>query len=602
MDLKRSDENIADQYPNIFEGLQKDAGQNSWDARATKKGKDWKLIFRYLPARNSIVIEDFGTTGMDEEKWQNYQSLWITDKTKGTSLGARGQGKFLFHYFSSRKLVLTETIDEGGNYRFSYGTQEEYDDENKNLEDFLPGIAPLSHQGTRIWILSVKKELLEELLDVEAFIKYIQLTWWEIIRNYGAKFIVNFDGKDRLVELPKLPKVLKECRYQNQQVKDFGKIKNLVIKYCRDEVPEHLRGVAVQRGGMTILRLPVIAEEGIKNRIYGYCNFDEDLEKELKKIELPNHFGFTNKRAWNHVKNYILKRLDEFVQEITPKKRKLNIDEKLLSEAARVVNNIVAQYAPELAESGSKGDVKQKDGGSGLLSPKAKPLVRIDIFKSNSRKFDYDETLIIDCQVVNELAEEKDLSLEVELKRKGGIKKAQFSYRFLLTPGERRKVDIPLIDIVKDEYEPGEYKAWGVLKEAKTYEKLHDRSFVFYVHESPPPKGKNFMTTFQIIASGKNLYFEKLRNLPITEKGIIHVIWDHPYFVHTRESVKGRKVKAREIILYLIKIGLDEAERKLFELYQSEDALDLDRIREIKQMRDQMYYDAYGPFARLLGR
>ena len=48
VNLGRTDENIADQYPNIFEGIQKDAAQNAWDAKTTKKGKEWKLIFRYI--------------------------------------------------------------------------------------------------------------------------------------------------------------------------------------------------------------------------------------------------------------------------------------------------------------------------------------------------------------------------------------------------------------------------------------------------------------------------------------------------------------------------------------------------------------------------
>lgn len=59
VNLGRSDENIADQYPNIFDGLQKDAAQNSWDARVTKKGKDWKLTFKYLHDRHVLIMEDF---------------------------------------------------------------------------------------------------------------------------------------------------------------------------------------------------------------------------------------------------------------------------------------------------------------------------------------------------------------------------------------------------------------------------------------------------------------------------------------------------------------------------------------------------------------
>ena len=164
VNLGRTDENIADQYPNIFEGLQKDAAQNAWDARITKKGKNWKLIFKYIHNRKTLIIEDFGTTGMDKKGWENYQSLWDTTKTEESSLGARGQGKFIFHYFSLLKLVLTETIDENGQYRFSYGTTEEWDDTGKTLDDFIPGAKKLEHQGTRIWIMNIKNEFLENCL------------------------------------------------------------------------------------------------------------------------------------------------------------------------------------------------------------------------------------------------------------------------------------------------------------------------------------------------------------------------------------------------------------------------------------------------------
>ena len=104
VNLERTDENIADQYPDIFDGLQKDAIQNAWDAKLTKKGRDWKLIFKYEPVHNTLIIEDFGTTGMNEEKWERYQGLWHTDKIEDyEAAGSRGQGKFLFHYFSKKR-------------------------------------------------------------------------------------------------------------------------------------------------------------------------------------------------------------------------------------------------------------------------------------------------------------------------------------------------------------------------------------------------------------------------------------------------------------------------------------------------------------------
>lgn len=66
VNLERTDENIADQYPDIFDGLQKDAIQNAWDAKWPKGGthKNWKIVFKYEPVHNALIIEDFGTTGV----------------------------------------------------------------------------------------------------------------------------------------------------------------------------------------------------------------------------------------------------------------------------------------------------------------------------------------------------------------------------------------------------------------------------------------------------------------------------------------------------------------------------------------------------------
>lgn len=589
VNLGRTDENIADQYPNIFEGIQKDAAQNAWDARATKKGKDWKLIFRYIRDRNLLVIEDFGTSGMNEERWKNYQSLWDTTKAEETSLGARGQGKFLFHYFLAEKLVLTETIDEHGQYRFSYGTTEEWDEIGKTLNDFIPGANKLDHQGTRIWIMNIKKELLEDLLNCNEFIKYIASTWWEIIRDFGATFIVDFNGVERKVSLPEFPKVIKEKPLDNEKIKDFGKIENLRLFYCDEPVPEYFRGITIQRGGMAIIRLPVNAEDSIKAKIYGYCNFDEELESELKKVEQPNHFGFTNKRQWNHTKDYIIRKIDEFVQEITPKKQKVEIEDKLLNEAAKIVNDLFAQYAPELADS-LKGTLPRPPKPP--KPPKPKSPVRIDVFRGNAKKFEYNETLKIECEIVNETDLKKDLYFYLEIRHKSGAIKHKARYFVEINPAGRYSLNIPLIDFDEKIDKKGEYKAEGVLKDSKGSEELDKRYFSFYLEEEPPPSGKAFMAKFEIIVTGKNLFFEKWRNLPINDKGLIRVIWDHPDFVHIRERISAKKAQKIEIFLYLVKIGIDEGIKELTVFKNNEDLLDLEEIKRLYNIRDEMYFDA----------
>jgi hypothetical protein len=591
VNLGDTDKNIADQYDDKCEGLQKDAGQNSWDARLTSKGKDWQLVFMYDPLLNCLTMEDFGTCGMNSERWQKYQSLWDTTKAESKDLGARGQGKFLFHYFSKGKLVLTESLDEDGMYRFSYGTTEEYEDENGELSDFIPSAKPLDHQGTRIWIMDLKPDLRDELLDCKEFMNHIAKTWWEIIRNWNVSFIVNLDGIERKVELPQLPAVEKEKVFTNEKISDLGRIKKLVLHYCKDEVPTQLRGVAVQRGGMTILRLPVPAEETLKNRIYGYCTFDEDLESELKKVEYPNHFGFASKRAWEHVREYIRRKSEEFVQEISPVKKKevTALPQDLIQRAVRIVNDLVREYAPELAmEATGPGGKKPKPEEHKTKQPSE---IRIDTFRGNARKLEYDESLITECELINDTADEAKVLLQMEIRHEEGALKFNPKYTIQLASNTRKGIDIPLVDFQENIDKPGEYKAIAVLTDSDGNE-LHKRSFTFYLHEEPPlPKGKVFLSTF-LYTPGKNTPLERKRHLPITEKGALRIIFDHPDLVHVRELVSSKKAKQHEILLYSIKCGVDEAVEKLIELRHNEGQLNIDEIKTIRDKRDQMYYDA----------
>jgi hypothetical protein len=592
VNLGRSDENIAEQYPNIYEGLQKDAGQNSWDARLFKKGKDWKLLFKYLPEHNSVVIEDFGTTGMDDARWNSYQNLWDTSKTE-SELGARGQGKFLFHYFSSEKLVLTETIDGSNTYRFSYGNNEEWADD-KSLGDFIRQATALDHRGTRVWIMDVRKEFLNELLDSKKFQRYIETTWWEIIRDYDATFLVNFDGVPTKVVISDPPAVSKVAQFRNEKIADIGSVRNLEVYYTKADVPDDLRGIAVERGGMTIARIPVAADESLRTRIYGYVNFDEDLERELKKCELPNHFGFSNRKAWNHVREYVRRKLETFILEISPPKKKIEVSSNVLDEAVKLVNNLVEQYAPELLV-GPPAKGGRKQGGSGGGKPREKPPIRIDVFRPNEKRFDYNETLIVDCELVNETGQDKQVVVEIRVTHESGKEKHSSAHCALLSGRSRQRIDAPLIDFEVDDA-AGRYFAEAVLKTGNPGEELDTRGFTVWLEQEPPERGRAFVTGFRMIkgktAENKTLFFSKWRNLEINEQGIIHVIWDHPDFERERARSSTKRGLNQDILVYCAQRGIDEVLRRLLGNRLAEERLDSNEIKKIKNLCEEMIHDA----------
>jgi hypothetical protein len=179
----------------------------------------------------------------------------------------------------------------------------------------------------------------------------------------------------------------------------------------------------------------------------------------------------------------------------------------------------------------------------------------------------------------------------VEVRHEESDLKLNIRYTIVLDSNKRQKIDIPLVDFQENIDKPGEYKAAAVL-ESEGEKELHKRSFTFYLHEEPPPpRGRVFLSTMAF-NPGKGTILERKKHLPVTEKGLLRIIYDHPDFVHVRELAGSRKARQHEIFLYMIKCGIDEAIQKLLEFRYNESQLDADEIRVIKDKYDAMYYDA----------
>lgn len=164
-------------------------------------------------------------------------------------------------------------------------------------------------------------------------------------------------------------------------------------------------------------------------------------------------------------------------------------------------------------------------------------------------------------------------------------------YNIELEGNTKKRIDIPLVDFQEYRDKPGEYKATAVLQ-GEQMEEPHRRSFTFYLHEEPPtPKGRVFLSTMRFLY-GKGKPFEKKKQLPLTEKGTLYTVFDHPDFVHVRELASSKKAQKQEIFLYAIKCGIDEAVLRLLEFRYNEGQLDADEIRAIKDKCDVMYSDA----------
>jgi len=330
-------ENILDQYyenvDDLSHSVQKDAIQNSWDARVDPD--HWKIEFKLLKdskGKEMLIIEDHGTTGLtgkiwpedkyDEdlpegERWGRFQGLAFR-REKKDALGARGQGKFVFVGASKTRIIVYDTLREDGVYRIGtrkLGDLWEYEDaEAINwLKIYSPDLKPLSKVGTRIMI-DEPEDWLKYAIQNGLFMRYIQTTWWYLLLENKITISVTVYGKEYKTIFPedvKLPTA--DSEDYKVWIKDWlpigGKtrkglcIKKLQIVWSKKPVEKDLRGIAVLRGGMVVERIPAAellpaSDPELPEHIYGYAEGDLGVEFLLKKIEDPTHYKFTKKGGW----------------------------------------------------------------------------------------------------------------------------------------------------------------------------------------------------------------------------------------------------------------------------------------------------------------
>src|SRR6266571_2729502 len=316
----------------IAHGVQKDAVQNSWDARTdSKTGQGWKMRFELITSNNKafFAFTDEGTCGLtgrvlrpeemeedlpEEERWGRFESLAFTKSAQGSivPLGSRGRGKFIFVGASKDYSIFYDTIRSDGSYRLGTRTVRKTSSpirawnngQARQELDLISGrlLKSLTSPGTRIVVQSPIGEVVETMRSGE-FARYIGETWWEIISRFDAKIIVSVGDKETIVEVPKefeLPDrdsdQAKTWIQENVKLaagKDEYLVKRLHIVSKRAGVPEDIRGVAIQRGGMKVCSVEArYMPQDLADSIYGYVTLDREAERQLLIDESPEHYGF----------------------------------------------------------------------------------------------------------------------------------------------------------------------------------------------------------------------------------------------------------------------------------------------------------------------
>jgi len=345
----------------LVDGLQKDAIQNSWDARIDKKhGSGWECGLGLLNIKNNNVlcIKDSGTTGLNGTKFYSEQEMSqiLVHNQKGEDLayflnsdwsaksieegGNRGRGKSLFLYASQSKRIFFDSFRSSDN-EYLFGElyldsdkqikfKIDYGNEAKNsFRNFVDRKQTLlSSPGTRIFIINPDPQIEQSIQTGEIF-SYIGYSRWEIVKKYQAKIFV-YDGKEKkYITLPSWY----EDKEDNENNKKFElesvksgtdyKIKRLVLRYAPNlDLPESIRGIAIQRGGMTIERVKadeLVHEEGMTD-IYGWLEMEEkkSLESEMKNCcEGPEHFNFSwTQKPAKYLRDYLRNKVRDFAKEL----------------------------------------------------------------------------------------------------------------------------------------------------------------------------------------------------------------------------------------------------------------------------------------------
>jgi len=351
-------QNIRDQYiqhASVTEGVQKDAIQNSWDARTSKHGQGWRIRFQLHTEGKPkwLSFTDYGTHGLsgrvlrreeleadlpENERWGRFENLAFTKAPAEGALGARGQGKFIFVAASEKLRILYDSLRRDGTRRMGVRWVETTDSKvmswdgeqaKERLREYSPALQLLDAVGTRVIIAEPNAALVQAIVSGQ-FARYISVTWWEIITRHGAVIEIDAgDGRGFLpVESPSdfvLPEQdtaqhlvsLKENIGFSLSGKRYVIEKLHLVSAKNGPVKEDVRGIALQRGGMRVMRLEMKhVPKDIADSVYGYVRFDRELDEAMKAWEDPTHFNFTLHRGVGRkVREIVEKALDDFARD-----------------------------------------------------------------------------------------------------------------------------------------------------------------------------------------------------------------------------------------------------------------------------------------------
>lgn len=584
---------IADTYTRgIAHGVQKDAVQNG--VGAIRGAAPLRFVFELVSNSKGrfLTMTDSGTVGLtghvlsreeytedlpSDERWGRFESLGFTTADPD-SIGARGQGKFIFIAASKLKLIVYDSVRTDGTYRMGY-TQAKIndcpmdhadgDDGRRGLGD-MTGLEPLNETGTRVIIVEPVDELVEAVQDGE-FLSAIEETWFRLIEKGGADIHVVVGDRDQQAGVPAPYPVPAQ---DSDQVKVWGqenvdirvgaeiyRVKRLHVGYrVSARVPEQLRGVAVVHFGMKICAIHMDAASEVRDRVFGFIEFDTDLDRELRKTEnqRPNHYDLDyRRRVPQAVKAFVEEQLRRFGEA----KLGLRMDararrQRIQEDAERWALQQLSRFARELDLFAGRGVVRgpqpppppppDKDIGlvmHGLAFPVPERAPRVN-WGERMEGFG--------VEAFNHTGESRSVAVSVfVLQGNRQIVVCQPRHMVNLGAGGRHAYGPLAVDFAKRLFhEPGHYVLRALMVDRADGTRLDELNRHIWVEEDPP-----FRAPFDIQAASLPAPNEN-RQWAMHVDGDGHATLrynvDHPRYRYVEDD-------EREAGLYLVDIGLEGA-------------------------------------------
>lgn len=615
-------QNIIDSYEEhrgIVHGVQKDAIQNGWDARVRKKGESWKFIFEFIFGKphSFFTMTDEGTTGLtgrvlsreeldkdlpEEERWGRFENVAFTKEPSDdfTPLGSRGRGKFVFVGASQEKTILYDTLRSDGTYRFGWRSVKKnrspiaaYDNEEgkSKLKEMTNGlIEPLSKIGTRVIIVDPIPELVWAIQS-DKFLHYIGETWWEIIKKFDAEIILRVGGEERKVTIPTEFNFVendtngyKVWRMVNQRVPHPSlkiRLRSLHIMSKKGEtIPENLRGVSIQRGGMKICTIePRYLPKDIADSIYGYLTLDKKAESQLRKYENPEHYGLFYRHAFPRaIKHFIEEEISRFAKEKLGYGSDIRaVKRKEQKDAERKALTAINRIAKDLGIIGFGPGVLIGGGGSSYSKEIRIVFTEPDFPRLGDRRVNYGESIKeIKVNVVNDTDKTIKVRLKLYLRYsdeklldlyEGDLEIQSHSNSSIIGPFDIKftETQFPL---------KGKYnivaKIVSLIDENKGF-KLDIKQKVFYLEEDPPTKG-----LFEDCEGMEypEKYSKLLGEVVIGKRGgyVFQYNVGHPEYKINEDDVESQAAYLFRLMAFEVcRVDLGRTEPKLFNETEIED-------------------------------